>query len=97
MSTFSDKQKNVAAPQSSERYLPEGSRDKRRFVRVKQIASSKGKPGLLPVGVATVWRWSAKGVFPKPIKWSDGTTVWDMADIEAWQRAKQLESEKGAV
>jgi predicted DNA-binding transcriptional regulator AlpA len=76
---------------------PRSGRDKGRFVRVKQIASSKGKQGLLPISVATVWRWTANGAFPKPIKWSDGTTVWDMADIEAWQRAKQLESQKGAV
>ena len=65
--------------------------------RMKQLATTKDNRGYLPVSPATVWRWVAAGRFPKPFKLGDGTTVWNMADIEAWQRAKQWESQQGAT
>lgn len=65
-----------------------------RYLNVRQIATVKGKPGLLPISIATVWRWSAKGTFPKPTKLSDGTTVWELADIEAWQLARKAAAEQ---
>ena len=39
--------------------------------RAKQLASQ------LDVSVPTIWRWSRQGLLPKPIKLSDGVTVWD--------------------
>jgi prophage regulatory protein len=36
---------------------------------------------LLGRGVRTIWRWTEKGKFPKPIK-IEGSTLWRRADIE---------------
>ena len=38
---------------------------------------------------ATVWGWAKKdSTFPKPIKLSNGTTRWKLADLEAWENAQ---------
>ncbi|MFS2101066.1 helix-turn-helix transcriptional regulator [Variovorax sp. Varisp85] len=61
-----------------------------RIIRVAELATSKGKPGLLPVSPATVWRWVRAGQFPKPFKLSESVTVWDAAAVEEFiaKRAK---------
>lgn len=58
----------------------------KQFIRVTDIATKKGKPGLLPVCAATVWRWAAdpESDFPKPIKITGGLTVWDRESVEAF-------------
>jgi len=53
-------------------------------LRLSQIASTPGKPGLLPVSPATVWRLVKAGKFPAPFKLSAATTVWDSAEIAQW-------------
>lgn len=53
-----------------------------RVIRVAELATTKTKPGLLPVSPATVWRWSREGKLPKPFKLGDGVTVWDRQAIE---------------
>jgi predicted DNA-binding transcriptional regulator AlpA len=53
-----------------------------RVLRLRQIATTKGKPGLLPVSPATVWRWIRSGRFPAPFKLGEGTTVWDAAAVD---------------
>jgi predicted DNA-binding transcriptional regulator AlpA len=60
-----------------------------RLVNVRQIATTAGKPGILPVSVPTIWRWVAEGNFPKPIKLGPKTTVWNLDEIEVFlaQRA----------
>lgn len=57
-----------------------------RVIRVAEIASTKARPGLLPVSAATVWRWAANSEndFPKPFKLSDSVTVWDRESVEKW-------------
>lgn len=62
-----------------------------RVYRAAQIASTKNKPGLLPVSLATVWRWAREGKnnFPKPFKLAAGTTVWDAGAVEAFITAQQ--------
>lgn len=55
-----------------------------RVLRLQQLATTKGRPGLLPVSPATVWRWVRDGKFPAPFKLGEGTTVWDAARVEAF-------------
>ena len=54
-----------------------------RVVRINDLATTKGKPGLLPVSPATVWRWVAEGKFPPPFKLGPNTTVWDLDQVDA--------------
>lgn len=53
-----------------------------RVGRISEVASSKGKKGLVPVSPATVWRWVAEGKFPAPFKLGANTTVWDLDQVE---------------
>ena len=55
-----------------------------RVFRISELASTKGKPGRLPVSPATVWRWVAEGRFVKPFKLGANTTVWDADLVEQW-------------
>ena len=55
-----------------------------RVLRITDLASTKGKPGRLPVSPATVWRWCAQGKFVKPFKLGANVTVWDVAEVERW-------------
>jgi len=50
-------------------------------LRLSQLATTPGKPGLLPISPATVWRLVKAGKFPAPFKLSAATTVWDAAEI----------------
>ncbi|PKQ82952.1 hypothetical protein AOX56_00055 [Aeromonas sobria] len=52
------------------------------FVRVDTIAK------VLGIAVVTVWRWSAKGNFPKPIKLSERVTAWRAEEVRAWMNAQ---------
>ena len=53
-----------------------------RVIRVAELATTKGKAGMLPVSPATVWRWVREGKFPKPFKLGESVTVWDAAAVE---------------
>lgn len=55
-----------------------------RVIRVAEIATTKQKPGLLPVSPATIWRWVREGKFPKPFKLGDSVAVWDAAAVEGF-------------
>ena len=55
-----------------------------RVLRLRQLATVKGRPGLLPVSAPTVWRWVREGKFPAPFKLAAGTTVWDADAVEAF-------------
>ncbi|MFQ2156404.1 helix-turn-helix transcriptional regulator [Aeromonas hydrophila] len=55
------------------------------FVRVDTLAK------VLGIAVVTVWRWSAKGRFPKPVKLSERVTAWRAEEVRAWM------SERGEV
>ena len=43
---------------------------------------------LIGVDVVTVWRWSAKGKLPQPIKLSERCTVWRAEEVRAWMNAQ---------
>lgn len=55
-----------------------------RVIRITELASTKDKPGRLPVSPATVWRWCAQGKFVKPFKLGANVTVWDADAVERW-------------
>lgn len=57
-----------------------------RLYRIKQLTSTNGQSGLLPVGPATVWRWcrDPHHPFPKPFKLSPRVTVWDASEIDQY-------------
>ena len=55
-----------------------------RVIRISELASTKEKPGILPVSPATVWRWVRESKFPKPFKLGISVTVWDAAEVEAF-------------
>jgi predicted DNA-binding transcriptional regulator AlpA len=55
-----------------------------RVIRIAELATTKGKPGKLPVSPTTVWRWVREGRFPKPFKLGDSVTVWNADEVEAF-------------
>ena len=63
-----------------------------RLIRLAQLASTKNRPGLLPVSPATVWRWVREKRLPPPFKLGEATTVWNLDEVEAFL-AKCAESE----
>lgn len=52
------------------------------FVRVGTLAK------LLGIAVVTVWRWSASGKLPQPVKLSERVTVWRAEEIREWMNAQ---------
>ena len=52
------------------------------FIRVGTLAA------ILGVAVVTVWRWSANGHLPRPLKLSDRVTVWKAEEIRSWIQAQ---------
>jgi len=54
-----------------------------RVIRITDLATTKDKPGRLPVSPATLWRWVKEGTFPAPFKLGPNTTVWDLDRVEA--------------
>lgn len=53
-----------------------------RVFRMRELATRKGRPGLLPVSPATIWRWVREQKFPAPFKLGAGVTCWDAAAVE---------------
>lgn len=52
------------------------------FFRLPQLKAR------LSVSGSSIWAWVKKGTFPAPIKLSENTTAWHLADIEAWENAR---------
>lgn len=61
----------------------------RRVFRMRQLASFKGREGVLPVAPATIWRWVRAGRFPAPFKLGEGITVWDAVEVEDFLAARR--------
>jgi prophage regulatory protein len=55
-----------------------------KLIRISDIASTKGKPGKLPVSPSTIWRWVREGKFPQPIKLGEAVTAWDADAVDAF-------------
>jgi predicted DNA-binding transcriptional regulator AlpA len=69
-----------------------------RVYRLKQLATQKDTPGILPVSPATIWRWVREGHFPEPFKLGPYTTVWNAEEVDAFVAAQRNASRaKGVV
>jgi prophage regulatory protein len=55
------------------------------FLRLNHIIGNPKKsiPPRIPVSKSTWWAGIASGRFPKPLKLSEGITVWRSSDIDA--------------
>lgn len=53
------------------------------YVSVKRVAER------FEASAPTIWRWTAAGTFPKPVK-LNGCTRWKLSDIEAWEQSRGL-------
>ncbi|NBT79747.1 MAG: AlpA family phage regulatory protein [Betaproteobacteria bacterium] len=54
----------------------------RRVLKIADLATRPGRPGMLPLSESTIRRLVIAGQFPKPYKLG-AATVWNMADVEA--------------
>ena len=59
-----------------------------RYIRPRDLASTKSKPGRWPVTTSTLWRWVAAGVLPQPVKLGPQVAAWAMEVIEAYEAAQ---------
>ena len=58
------------------------------FYRLSQLKAR------LNVSGSSIWAWAKAGKFPKPIKLSENTTVWDAAEVEEWSQSRIAASQK---
>jgi predicted DNA-binding transcriptional regulator AlpA len=62
------------------------------YYRIKELASNKGKNGLLPISSSTIWRLVAQNQFPQPaLRLGERVVAWKASDIDEWL-AKQTGS-----
>lgn len=52
------------------------------FVRVGTLAK------VLGIAVVTVWRWTANGKLPQPVKLSERVTAWRAEEVRDWMNAQ---------
>nr|WP_270831605.1 AlpA family phage regulatory protein [Aeromonas sp. QDB03] len=48
------------------------------YIRAKALAP------LLGIAVVTLWRWSATGKIPKPVKLGERVTAWRAEEVRGW-------------
>ncbi len=65
-----------------------------RVIRLSELASRPGKPGLISASPASVWRWIKAGKFPAPFRIGDRTTVWDLAEVEQFLDGQRKRGQK---
>jgi len=59
-----------------------------RFIRPRELSSTKTRPGRWPVSTGTLWRWVAAGILPPPIKLGPQVVAWPVEVIEAYEAAQ---------
>ena len=60
------------------------------LLRVSQLTSKPGKPGLLGVSRSSLYRLLDAGKFPKPVRPLDGVVAWRAGDVRQWIRSANL-------
>jgi prophage regulatory protein len=55
----------------------------RRVLKIADLATRPGKPGVLPLSESTIRRLVIAGQFPKPYKLG-AATLWNIADVDAF-------------
>jgi len=58
------------------------------FYRLSHLKAKLGVSG------SSIWAWVKAGKFPKPIKLSENTTAWIVADVEAWVQSRITASQQ---
>lgn len=76
------------------RVMTAGPREKRtrppiRFLRVSEV---QGRTGL---GRSTIYRWSAEGRLPQPVRLTARVVRWVEAEVDVWTRERIAESGSG--
>lgn len=61
------------------------------FVRIKDVKAMTG------LAVPTIYKWMARGKFPKNFRLTENSVGWSKAEIAAWQRARIQSREQGAA
>ena len=64
-----------------------------RIARISSVATTRKKPGIVPVSAATIWRWVAQGKFPAPFKLGPKTTVFDLDQVDEWLAKQSVGSQ----
>lgn len=65
------------------------------FIRAGRLVPNRKhpeRPHPLAFSNSTLWRKSADGSFPKPVKLSARVTAWRVGDIRAWMDALQSDA-----
>jgi len=88
------KPKREKAPPPAFDTLPDSA-----LVRAADLVPFKRYPGravLLGVSAATLWRWTAEGRFPRPLRIGAGTTCWRVGAIREWLREQGRQADAQA-
>jgi prophage regulatory protein len=71
------------------------------YVREAQLVQSSTRPGStspLPFSAPTLWRKVKAGTFPKPTKFSERVTCWNVGAVRAWMAAQEARAyDPGAI
>lgn len=59
-----------------------------KFIRIKELASTPERQGVLPVSAPTLWRWVRDGKFPQPVRLGPQVTAWSVEAVESWQQER---------
>ncbi|HMO48796.1 MAG TPA: AlpA family phage regulatory protein [Rubrivivax sp.] len=66
-----------------------------RYIRIRELATAPsrdgkpGRPGMLPVSAATIWRWVKRGEFPQPVQLGPQTTAWPVEAVEKFLQKRE--------
>ena len=66
-----------------------------RLIRMKELASTRSTPGMMPMCAETIWAMVKRGKFPEPVKFSDRVTAWRMSDVNAY--IEKMSKQQGAT
>lgn len=58
--------------------------DEVRFVRQSELIKK-----ILPFSSSTLWRKVNDGMFPAPVKLTEGVTAWRWKDVYEWMQARE--------
>lgn len=59
--------------------------------KTKRIGARSASRGMIGVSDKTIWLWTKKGEFPKPVRLGS-ITVWRLSEVQAWMASKGLEA-----
>jgi prophage regulatory protein len=54
------------------------------YIRLIQLIGMPGRPGVLPVSRATLWRMVRRGSFPAPVRLAQRVTAWRVEEVRRW-------------